>query len=95
MPMVRRQVYLPLELARALAAEARRRGMSQAALMRLKLTARDAVGRRPTNPVGERRRTEALRALRKIYRATKEGPDSGQRFNRDQLYAERIDRGGR
>lgn len=95
MAMVRRSVRLPAGLDRALAVEARRRGMSQAALIRCKLLGLDAILNRPTSPADERLRQEALRALRKIRRATKEGPGSGERFNREELYAERLDRIGR
>lgn len=90
MAMVRKQLYLPASLNRELTAEARRRGISQAELIRVRLAGREAAPRHATNPVDERRRQEALRALRKIYRATKEGPGSGHRFNREELYAERL-----
>ncbi len=90
MTMVRKQLYLPANLDRDLMAEAKRRGISQAELIRLRLAGREAVARHATNPVDERRRQEALRALRKIRRGMKEGPGSGQRFNREELYAERL-----
>ena len=90
MAMVRKQLYLPANVDRELMAEARRRGISQAELIRMRLAGREAVPRPATNPVDERRRQEALRALRRIYRATKEGPGSIHKFDREELYAERL-----
>jgi hypothetical protein len=90
MAMIRKQLYLPAHLDRELMAEAKRRDVSQAELIRLRLTGRDTPARHASTPVDEKRRQEALRALRKIYRVTKEGPGSGQRFNREELYAERL-----
>ena len=92
MVMVRKQLYLPSRLDKSLADEAKRRGISQAELIRMRLEGRDAPVRRVRTPAEERKRQEALQALKKLHDSATEGPGTGWKFNREELYAERLDR---
>lgn len=92
MAMVRKQLYLPANVDRELMAEAKRRGISQAELIRMRIEGRDGMPGRARTPVDDRRRQEALQALRKVYDTAKEGPGTGWKFKREELYAERIDK---
>jgi Ribbon-helix-helix protein, copG family len=94
MVMIRKQLYLPASLDRELAAEAKRRGISQAELIRMRLEggADNAIRRRTRTPAQEARRKEALEALEAVRRRTKPGPGTGRKFNRQELYAERLER---
>jgi hypothetical protein len=90
--MVRKQIYLDKATDVRLKREAKRRGMSQAALIRelVDRPADDPV-LRPT-PSEQRRRLEALRALRDVRGRVEKGRGSGWKFNREELYEERLDR---
>jgi hypothetical protein len=94
MAMVRKQLYLPAGLDKSLAAEARRRGISQAELIRMRLEGRDTSARRARTAAEERRRQEALRALKRIHDQATEGPGTGRTLRREELYAERLNRIG-
>jgi hypothetical protein len=92
--MVRKQLYLPEALDKELAAEAKRRGISQAELIRMKLEG-SAAGerrRRIRTPAEEAAHKEAIEALRAVRKRIKPGPGTGWKLNREELYAERLDK---
>lgn len=90
MPMIRKQIYLSSDADRALTLEAKRRHVSQAAVIREKLT---SAGRMPSQRVpDERARTEAITALRKLRNAITPGAGAGRKFNREDAYGERLER---
>lgn len=94
MVMIRKQIYLSPEDDRRLKAEAKRRQISEAAVIRGKLASPDNAGSHSRYVPDEKARKEAIAALRKLRVATPEGPGAGRIFNREDAYAERLDRIG-
>jgi|CXWL01.1.fsa_nt_gi hypothetical protein len=92
MVMVRKQLYLPAKLDKELAEEASRRGVSQAELIRIRLEGRDTATRHTRTSAEDSRRQEAVNALREVRSRIKPGPGTGRKFNREEVYAERLDR---
>ena len=87
--MIRKQIYLDEASDKALRAEARRRGMSQAAVIRERLTAAAAAAPAVANPAA---REWLLERLRKVRESAGHGPGTGWRFDRDEVYAERLEK---
>lgn len=91
MVMVRKQLYLPESLDQELTAEAKRRGISQAELIRMRLEGRSIeVNRRPRTKAEEAARQEAVQALLDIRAKMKPGSGTGWKFNRQEIYDERF-----
>jgi hypothetical protein len=87
MVMIRKQIYLDKATDQRLKREAKRRGISQAALIREQLS--------PSEPGSAERAEErkaAIEMLREIRRATEPGPGTGWKFNREEQYAEREEK---
>ena len=107
MAMVRKQVYLEAAQDREIKAEAKRRGVSEAEVIRerldaspdatssnigLRISPASARRRRPRTPGEERILMETLSAFDDLDRRTKRGSGRGVKFNREELYAERLDK---
>ena len=90
MVMVRKQIYLDKATDQRLKREAKRRGVSQAALIREQLEARDpAANVAIPNPAARERLLEQLRV---VAETAGDGPGTGWRFNRDEIYADRLEK---
>ena len=93
MAMVRKQIYIEASQEREIKAEAKRRGISEAEVIRERLQLRpEAPGRRRRTPTEEQILKETREAFRALDRRTTRGPGTGRKFNREELYAERLDR---
>jgi hypothetical protein len=87
MAMVRKQIYLPAKLDKELKAEAKRRKISQAELIR------ERIEGRPIQTKEQREaRDSLLKFLREIREKAQDGPGTGWKFDRDELYAERREK---
>lgn len=87
MVMIRKQIYLDKATDQRLKREAKKRGISQAALIREQLS--------PTEPESADRaaaRARLIEWLRDIREHTEEGPGTGWKFNREEEYAERDEK---
>jgi hypothetical protein len=85
MVMIRKQIYLDKATDQRLKREAKRRGISQAALIREQLS--------PSNPASTERdeaRARLIEWLRDIRKDTEEGPGTGRKFDRNELYDDRT-----
>ena len=89
MVMVRKQIYLTGLIERQLKSEAKRRGISEAALIRERLEHRCADA--PTQ-VDEAARKRFLKMLRNAEREASKRPATGWKFNREDAYEERLER---
>ena len=94
MVMIRKQIYLSPEDDRRLKAEAKRRQISEAAVIRGKLGSSGGSSTPSRYVPNEKARKEAITALRRLRIATPEDPGAGRIFNREDAYAERLDRIG-
>ena len=85
MVMIRKQIYLDKATDQRLKREAKKRGISQAALIREQLS--------PTKPESADRdaaRARFIEWLRDIREHTEEGPGTGRKFDRNELYDDRT-----
>ncbi len=89
MAMVRTQIYLPADLDKRLRGEARRRNISKAQLIRERLAGLAGVSY-PDLDSPEAK--EFMRSLREVRERAGWGPGTGWKFDREELYAERIDK---
>jgi hypothetical protein len=90
MVMIRKQIYLDKATDQRLKREAKRRGISQAALIREQLAARDPVENVAIpNPAA---REWLLERLSKVAETAGDGPGTGWKFDRDEIYAERTEK---
>jgi hypothetical protein len=88
MAMIRTQIYLPADLDRRLRGEARRRKISKAQLIREKLEGLPGV----TYPDLDSPESKAfMKMLREVRERAGYGPGTGWKFDREELYAERLD----
>jgi hypothetical protein len=93
MAMVRKQIYIEAAQDREIKAEAKRRGVSEAEVIRERLSGRpETAVRRVRTPAEERAVREAIAALREMRARTKPGPGTGRKIKREEAYAERLDR---
>ncbi len=89
MAMVRKQIYLDKPTDDRLKREAKRRGVSQASLIRERLAVADAPSKIPNDAA----RTQLLKRLKRVQsEARKYELPSGWAFNREELYEERLER---
>ena len=86
--MIRKQIYLDKATDDELRIEARRRGVSQAEVIRGRLRGMT----RPVPPSGSSPGEELMRWLRMVQETAGDGPGSGRKFDRDELYEERLNR---
>ncbi len=91
MVMVRKQLYLSPALDKKLKAEAKRRGISQAALIRARL-GDISDGRASVGDGGARRRFIQMLQEFEQQAAAYKGPDINWKFNREDVYEERLER---
>jgi hypothetical protein len=87
MVMIRKQIYLDKATDQRLKREAKRRGISQAALIREQLSpsASESTER-------DEARARLIEWLRDVRESTEEGPGTGWKFNREEQYAEREEK---
>ena len=91
MAMIRKQIYLDNETDRALKREAKRRGMSEAAVIRERIT-NDCVHVQAREQDEESLR-DFLKLLRRARREAAKYPGAGRKFNRERdAYEERLER---
>ena len=85
MVMIRKQIYLSIEDDRRLKAAAKKRGVSQAAIIRERLaeTGRDEAE-------AAQARARLIEWLREIRERTEEGPGTARKFDRNELYDDRT-----
>jgi hypothetical protein len=88
MAMVRKQIYLPLTLDRKLKAAAKRQRTSEAAVIRETLEDRFAHD----SAIEREARDQFLAMLRRVREEAMKYPGTGWKFNREDLYEERIER---
>jgi|GEM_PF-1047629 len=86
--MIRKQIYLDEASDKALRAEARRRGMSQAAVIRERLAAPGMAGTTAIHDPAARERL--LERLRHVAETAAPGPGTGWKFDRGEIYEERL-----
>ncbi len=91
MVMIRKQVYLSPALDKKLKAEAKRRGISQAALIRARLGDTSGLKTSPGDDAARRRFIQMLQEFERRAAAYK-GPDINWKFNREDAYEERLER---
>jgi len=91
MAMIRKQIYLPERMDRQLKKEAKRRGISEAALIRERL---EQGGEARMSPADEAARRRFIKMLEKARREAikRGGADTGWTFRREDAYEERLER---
>ena len=92
MALVRKQVYIELETDRELRQEAKRRGVSQATLIRERLKVRCVHVTKTTGDEASRRRFLALLRRNQQEALKYVGRESGRKFDRMEAYEERLER---
>ncbi len=94
MVMVRKQVYLSARADRELKREAKRRGISEAAIIRERLDHTCAATTVKTTRKDEAVRRRFIKVLEESARKASEykGPDVNWKFNREDAYEERLER---
>ena len=85
--MIRKQIYLDKATDDELRREARRRGVSQAEVIRERLRGVTRPAPSTSSP-GE----ELMKWLRMVQETAGDAPGSGRKFNRQELYEERLNR---
>jgi hypothetical protein len=90
MAMIRKQIYLDAETDRKLKSEAKRRGISEAAVIRERL-AEDTPGLRWPVPDSDARE-KFQKMLDDVRAKAGWGPGTGWKFDREEIYAERLDK---
>ncbi|MEX0750296.1 MAG: hypothetical protein WD359_05755 [Dehalococcoidia bacterium] len=91
MAMTRKQLYLPERMDRQLKKEAKRRGISEAALIRERLEHTCTELRPATDKAIERRFIQTLRKARREAQKYV-GNEPAWKFNRDDAHEERLER---
>jgi hypothetical protein len=86
--MVRKQIYLDKDTDLRLKREAKALGISQAALIRQRIS-QDEPGVAIPNP---KARQELLDYLKWVQENAGPGPGAGWKFNRDEIYEERLEK---
>lgn len=86
--MIRKQIYLDAETDRGIKVEAKRRGLSEAAVIRERLRSSGSQWAAP-DPDALERFTGMLRDVRA---KAGWGPGTGWKFDRDEVYAERREK---
>ena len=86
MVMIRKQIYLDKATDQRLKREAKKRGISQAALIREHLSpSSESAG-------SAEARKRLLERLQEVQQLATDGPGTGWKFNREELYAEREEK---
>lgn len=87
MAMIRKQIYIDAATNKRLKAEAKRRKMSEAAIIR------ERLGAEPGDASVSNATLQAdLDWLKDVRAELNDGPGDGWKFNREEVYAERIDK---
>jgi hypothetical protein len=93
MAMIRKQIYMPEKMDRQLKREAKRRGMSEAAVIRERLDHTCGALQASSDEEARKQLIQMLQASRKqALKHLKEGTGRDWKFNRDDAYAEREER---
>jgi hypothetical protein len=88
MAMIRKQIYVTKEIDRRIKAEAKRRGVPESVVIRERLETPANVVTLP-DPAAK---AALIAWLRKIRAATASGPGTRHKFDREELYAERLEK---
>jgi hypothetical protein len=88
--MIRKQIYIDAETDRRIKAEAKRRRLSEAAVIRERLTEETPGIRWPAPDSAARDRF--LKTLRDVQDRAGWGPGTGWKFDREEVYAERLEK---
>jgi hypothetical protein len=88
MAMIRKQIYLTKEIERRIKAEAKRRGVPESVVIRERLDTPPNVVTLP-DPAA---RAALITSLRKIRAAIPPGRGTGRKFDREELYADRLEK---
>lgn len=87
MAMIRKQIYIDAATNKRLKAEAKRRKMSEAAVIRERLGAEPG-----DTPERIAARDRLLARLDEVRAQNKGGKGTGWKFNREEIYAERLEK---
>ncbi len=89
MAMIRKQIYIDAATNKSLKAEAKRRKMSEAAIIRERIGGSTAVAESPERAAA---RARVLARLEQVRAKNKGGSGTGWKFDREEIYAERLEK---